>query len=522
MSGLVEYPDTGITVAELPRRDQPIAANGDCVLALVGRTLRGPVNEPVEIDGMAAFQRHFGAAWEGSLLALAVEQYFSHGGRRALVVRVANGARRARLTLPGKRGELTLEACHPGAAEVLRVAVDYDGVAGADPTRFNLTAQRLAGPGGRITDQEIHDDVSVTAADSRFVADVLAASRILRVAGKVPPVRPAATADSNVGTRHAGYRLVADAGTDGAPLTDYDLIGSQCEATGLFALATAERFDVLYAPPASFVGSPGPAYILAAERYCRERGALLLIDPPATLEPAARRLPLRSAHIVSYYPRVVTRRHRAAGLTPIGGALAGLLAGGAAGTGPAFAFSEAGRRLSRSYTLPDGATGIACPALKRQGFNPLTATAAGRLALERECTASGGAQDGPVTLAAMRLSLAIRRAVVDGTRWAAFEPSGEDVWRRVEAQVAQFLDGVAAAGWFGRDPAVRWFVHCDATTNRRVGDGDDALHFLVGFVPAGQPDPVVLAVTQRPDGAECRPAAFVRDTAGGGPPNPQN
>ncbi|MEO0997105.1 MAG: hypothetical protein AAFX58_06270 [Pseudomonadota bacterium] len=514
MSGLVEYPDTGITVAELPRRDQPIAANGDCVLAFVGRTLRGPVNEPVEIDGMAAFQRHFGAPWEGSLLGPAVEQYFSHGGRRAVVVRVANGARRARLVLPGDGGELTLEACHPGAAEVLRVAVDYDGIAGADPVRFNLTAQRLAGPGGRITDQEIHGDVSVAAADNRFITDILAGSQIVRVAGDVPPVRPAVTADCNAGKRHAGYRLIGDAGSDGAPLTDYDLIGSQREATGLFALAAAECFDVLYAPPASFASSPGPAYVLAAERYCRERGALLLVDPPATLEPAERRLPLRSAHIVAYYPRVVVRRRRADGLTPVGGALAGLLACGAAGAGPAFAFSDARRRLSRSYTLPNGVGGIECHSLRRQGFNPLTATPAGRLALADECTASGGAQDGPVTLAAMRLSLVIRRAVVDGTRWAAFEPGGEDVWRRIEAQVAQFLDEVAAAGWFGRDAAASWFVHCDATTNRRVGDDDNALHFLVGFVPAGQSEPVVLAVTQRPDGAECRPAAFVRDVAG--------
>ena len=51
-------------------------------VAFVGRTLKGPLNEPVMVGDFARFQQVFGGLWTGSLLPHAVEQYFEHGGRR--------------------------------------------------------------------------------------------------------------------------------------------------------------------------------------------------------------------------------------------------------------------------------------------------------------------------------------------------------------------------------------------------------------------------------------------------------
>jgi len=66
------------------------------VTAFVGRTLRGPVAQPVRIRNFAAFQQVFGGLWQPSSLSYAVEQFFDSGGREALIVRAVNGARAVR------------------------------------------------------------------------------------------------------------------------------------------------------------------------------------------------------------------------------------------------------------------------------------------------------------------------------------------------------------------------------------------------------------------------------------------
>jgi len=63
------------------------------VVAFVGRALKGPVNEAVPVESFAQFQQRFGGLWSDSLLPHAVEQFFEHGGRQAVIVRVVSSAR---------------------------------------------------------------------------------------------------------------------------------------------------------------------------------------------------------------------------------------------------------------------------------------------------------------------------------------------------------------------------------------------------------------------------------------------
>ena len=83
----------GIEIAEAPHAEQPIARTRSQLTAFVGRTLRGPVDTPLIVHSFADFQRIFGGLWQPSTLSYAVEQYFENGGRTAVIVRVANGAR---------------------------------------------------------------------------------------------------------------------------------------------------------------------------------------------------------------------------------------------------------------------------------------------------------------------------------------------------------------------------------------------------------------------------------------------
>jgi len=122
----------GIRVEEERGPDQTIIRLGTARTAFVGRTLRGPVNRPTFITSFTEFQHVFGGLWQPSPLGYAVEQFFDHGGREALIVRVVNGARSATMTLNAGAGVLRLRATRPGTREYLRASVDYDNIAAED------------------------------------------------------------------------------------------------------------------------------------------------------------------------------------------------------------------------------------------------------------------------------------------------------------------------------------------------------------------------------------------------------
>ncbi len=71
------------------------------------------------------------------------------------------------------------------------------------------------------------------------------------------------------------------------------------------------------------------------------------------------------------------------------------------------------------------------------------------------------------SLAAKRLALLVVNSIERGTRWTVFEPSEPATWRRVAAQLREFLGGLEERGAFAeREPGDRWFVICDERVNR--------------------------------------------------------
>ena len=189
--------------------------------------MRGPVNQPLLLDSFADYQQVFGGLWQPSTLSYAVEQFFENGGRQAVVVRVVNGGAPATISLPCGGETLTLEAQSPGSREALRASIDYDNIGPAEENRFNLVVQRVRaarirahrGP-GNLPPRVVEPDTT------RFVATALQESMLVRVRGAVPSRRPDRT--FRAGSRHPiGYVDSNPDGDDGAPLTDYDIIGSQ-------------------------------------------------------------------------------------------------------------------------------------------------------------------------------------------------------------------------------------------------------------------------------------------------------
>ncbi|HEX6637744.1 MAG TPA: hypothetical protein VF033_08825, partial [Steroidobacteraceae bacterium] len=101
---MAEPIDSRIASAEAPGSLRVIARAATNIAAFVGRTLKGPVNQPVMVRSFADYTRVFGGLWQPSSLSYAVEQFFENGGRAAVIVRVVNGARPPTLTLPTANG----------------------------------------------------------------------------------------------------------------------------------------------------------------------------------------------------------------------------------------------------------------------------------------------------------------------------------------------------------------------------------------------------------------------------------
>jgi len=487
----------GIQVQEEAGSGQSIAEAPTAVTAFVGRCLRGPVNRPVRIAGFNEFQRIFGGLWQPSTLSYAVEQFFENGGRAAVIVRVTNGARCCTLTLPAANQALVLQALAPGTREFLRAAVDYDGIGDNEEDAFNLVIQRVRTPGSEhIEDQEIYRRVSIQPDSPRSVAALLAESALARAIGELPRLRPDPT------PRHdprgiAGYVFSGTDADDGAPLTDYDIIGSAAQETGLFALNTADGFNLLCIPPLARDVDLGASTLLVANRYCRERRAILFVDPPVSWDSAAKALaemrhwPLPSDSACMFFPRLLgydKLRGRFEAFAP-SGAIAGTLSrasehwpvwtsacGEDAIVRPGLRPSCAVDDEHRSRLAAIGVNTV--QAVRRPGREgPKTCTLAGPGAVAADWR----------SLSQKRLALLVVNSIERGTRWMVFEPNEPAAWRRATQQLHEFMTALEERGAFAeREPGDRWFVVCDERVNRERHREQGIVNLMFG-IPAQRP-----------------------------------
>jgi len=507
---------SSFVVTEGPGADNAIARRPSAVTAFVGRALRGPVNRPVAVRSFAEFQHAFGGLWQPSTLSYAIEQFFENGGQVALVVRVVNGGAPATITLPCGEDTLTLAALSPGSREMLRASVDYDNIGANEPDRFNLVVQRVRAHGSeRIEDQEIFRRLSVAAGTTRYVAGALQESGLVRVRGMVPATRPDQT--FRTGSRHPiGYVDSNPDGDDGGPLTDYDVIGSPETGTGLFALASAEDVHFVCIPPLTRDRDVGPGTLMVAARLCRERRAMLVVDPPAawdTCDDAVqglRELDFRSEHALMCFPRVVAfdRLRGRAEVFANCGAVTGTIARLDEQRTP-WAGGPDDELLLRLGTRPARVlTDLERQRLVAHGVNPLQALrSASPRSLPLKTLAGGAAESAEgALLTVQRRRLLIMNSIEIGTRWALFDAPERGVWRKLERQVQSFLQPLADAGLFGGSGEPGAFqVVCDERLNGPDEVAAGRINLLVSLRTARPGAYWSCVVTHSRDGGRVRP-----------------
>ena len=509
----------GIQITETPGAEQPIARASAHLTAFVGRTLRGPVNRAVTIQSFADFQQEFGGLWQPSPLAYAVEHFFEQGGRQAVVVRVANGAAPVSLSLRCGRQMLHLEARAPGTREFLRASIDYDHLDPDDEQRFNLVVQRVRAPGSeRIEAQETFRALSIDPESPRFVAGALLESRLVRVRGAVPPVRPDRTLMPGTNLP-VGYVSSNPDGDDGKPITDYDVIGSATRRSGLFALEDVDELAFLYIPPLTRTADIGVSTVLVAAKFCRQHRAMLIIDPPATWDSAAaavrgvKHLNFHSDHALMFFPRIAATDRLRGRIEAFGngGAVAGLLSRTGEAVSAAIAAKDpepllrAGARLAREVAPADRWS------LAAHGVNVLQAVrSADRERPPLRTLACGASASSDWSyLSQRRFALFVINSIERGTRWCVLRPSDPNVWQRVALQVRRFLGELQSTGAFASVPPDQAYsVICDERIND-AGQPRD-VHILVQFAATHAGEYHSFMISHSVQGATVRPVVVNR------------
>lgn len=510
------YP--GVYIEEIPSGVRTITGVATSITAFVGRAARGPLNEPITINSYSDFERTFGGLSVDSTLGYVVQSFYLNGGSQAIIVRVANGAAAAKLTV----GAIPLEAASGGGwGNYLRTRVDHnvtDEVAKKlDPTfvaadLFNLTVRDTVTGATEVFR-------NLTGKDSaRRVDKVLAnESNLARVSSSatfplaVPSPNGDPTPPKNIWNDDNASTKVEDAGKggDGNTLSSAQFIGTAKH--GIYALDKADLFNILCIPPYTY----DPTYQdveasvwSEAAAYCEMRRAFLIVDPPHAWnsKDAAKTgiasLGVGGNHAAVFFPRLVQpnslHSNQLEEFVP-SGAVAGI-----------FARTDTQRGV---WKAPAGleATLVGVPQLtvkltdpENGELNPLgvnclrTLPAAGRVVWgSRTLQGDDRLASEWKYIPVRRLALFIEESLYRGTQWVVFEPNDEPLWSQIRLNIGAFMHNLFRQGAFaGTTPSVAYFVKCDKTTTTPNDINLGIVNIVVGFAPLKPAEFVILQLQQ--------------------------
>lgn len=184
------YLAPGVYVEEVPAGPQPIAPASTSVLAVVGSTRRGPVNEPTRVNSWSDFQRTFGGNAGSGCTAEAVYGFFENGGPAAYVVRVdPSVAASWQVKDAGDVDSFLVTATSPGSwAGDLAVSVAPDRTAGAAQLFSTKVKASVTFTGAATQTVQVESSVGVAVGDTVvLLADDNAATTATGTVSAVAP-----------------------------------------------------------------------------------------------------------------------------------------------------------------------------------------------------------------------------------------------------------------------------------------------------------------------------------------------
>ncbi|MGI8554208.1 MAG: phage tail sheath family protein [Dehalococcoidia bacterium] len=360
--------------------------------------------------------------------------------------------------------------------------------------------------------------------------------------GAVAPGNPAAGASTSPATTAGGTNIALTPSTiqtNGAnsdlltALSDY--VGKETDEnnrTGLHALDRVDLFNLLciplddaaWTPPAPSGPNPtGPApepqaYAIyqAAMKYCSDRRAMLIVDPPSawsankdaaasTARDSLDKLGLNgefARNAVLYFPRVIQPdpfNEGRPGTFPPCGIIAGVFARTDATRGvwkaPAGLDASLNGIQALEVDLNDGENGM----LNQLGINCLRSFRVYGRVVWGARTLRGADQlaDEYKYVPVRRTALFIEESLYRGTQWVVFEPNDEPLWSQIRLNVGAFMNSLFRQGAFqGRTPREAYYVKCDRENNPQNDIDRGIVNIHVGFAPLKPAEFVMIQIQQ--------------------------
>jgi Bacteriophage tail sheath protein len=509
----------GVQVIEVPSGVRTITGVATSITAFIGRAQRGPLTA-TRVQSFAEYARTFGGLWADSPMSYAVQHFFQHGGRDAIIVRVFNGAatpaNTATISLDTSTAanKLVLNASSPGSwGAALRAQVDNNTINSTDTKIFNLTIQLVdRSAGNRVLATEQLRNLSTLASSPRYYLTMIPQGSSFVTVGT--PL-----SGTDVPTATAGTGKDATGGADGGAITDGDVIptGTPLPKTGIYALDSVDLFNLLCIPPLSFTTEAAAATWGSAAQYCNQRRALLIVDPvaswtsnPSTAVATAStghgtirtQLGANAINAAVYFPRLRMADPLANGVLEDfapSGAIAGIMARTDAQRGvwkaPAGLEAAFNGVSDFTYTLNDAENGVLNPF----GLNCLRHFDVGGNVVWGARTAAGA--DALASewkyLPVRRMALFLEESLYRGTQWVVFEPNDEPLWAQIRLNIGSFLHQLFRRGAFqGSKPSDAYFVKCDAETTTQADIDSGIVNIHVGFAPLKPAEFVILRIQQ--------------------------
>lgn len=518
------YP--GVYIEEIPSGVRTITGVATSITAFIGRALRGRVDEPVTINSYADFERIFGGLWVDSALGFAVQDFYRNGGSQAIIVRLyraetGTGAAPPKAELDANG--LTLIAAYEGAwGNYLRARVDLD-VSEDVATGFGLTKADLFNLTVRDTKTGVEEQFrNLTVQESPRRADRVLEneSRLMRVKAlptAIPTAHGTPAPGQDIWTDNSLSDPVADSAkaSNGQALTRDEFTGTGKDAAkkGLYALKKADLFNILCIPSYTSDGNVDVELAGDAAKYCEDRRAMLLVDPPSgwTSKDAAKgngsttgvaAIGTKSKNAALFFPRLVQRNplrgNQTEQFVPCG-AVAGVFARTDVQRGVWKAPAGLETSLAGSPQLSVPLTDLENGELNPLGINCLRVMPAAGPVIWGSRTLQGDDRLASEWkyIPVRRTALFIEESLYRGTQWVVFEPNDEPLWAQIRLNVGAFMQNLFRQGAFqGRTPREAYLVKCDSETTTQNDINLGIVNIIVGFAPLKPAEFVIIKIQQ--------------------------
>lgn len=484
----------------------PIEPVKTSAAGFLGVAERGPTT-PELVTSWLHFQQKYGSYIPDSYLSYAVEGFFINGGKRCYVGRItASNAAQAALNLTSNgNAALTLHAIGEGswgnrivvkvgagsdtkeANQLLRLAVFYwkDSL---PSLLFDPDVDKTTLPRPTVT--EVFDNVSVDSSSPDFyelrvnkISNLVKISKLTGDSGGLPN-GPA------IVTKLAGTGLD---GTLAIGVADYKGEGKLDKRKGLSAFKEIDEITIVNVPNAN------PDLVKAVIAHCEERkDCFVLVDVEKSTDVTGL-IPqdkyADSGYAALYYPwiRILHPVTGMETLVPPGGYVAGIFARNDKVHGVHKA--PANQVVGGANDLEFQTTKEAQAILNPRGVNVI-----------RRFPGRGILVWGARTLSrdplwkyinVRRLFMYLEESIEEGTQWVASEPNNEELWKRVRANISEFITRTWREGALvGTKTEDAFFVKCDRTSMTLEDIDNGRLICIIGIAPLKPAEFVIFRIGQ--------------------------